>query len=339
MNSESESIMNLLHDQKILTQINYYLSQRGISTTNPSLKVDINADFDQQILELDGEDLKKLFGSFGAIETITMSPVHKNSAMVTFKDIVSAYFAQQFLDQHPVPTYQARLSVKWNISDDISLSSKSSSASNNKKRNNANGKYTCRFEIQIENDKEFQVARRLIGPKGCHMKKILDACSKGCSGPIQEVIKLRLRGRGSGFKEGPDQQESDEALHLCISSPFMDKYEIACKLCRELIGGVYEEYRTFCQKTGKPVVSLEVKLIESLNNSTVRDSKVNHERPTQGDENMRFQYYQRMPRSSYYYPPSGYYKFDPRSQQYPYYMKSNIENKDNMNYYDPNTKH
>lgn len=28
-----------------------------------------------------------------------------------------------------------------------------------------NGKYTCRFEIQIENDKEFQVARRLIGSK------------------------------------------------------------------------------------------------------------------------------------------------------------------------------
>lgn len=30
---------------------------------------------------------------------------------------------------------------------------------------NMNGKYTCRFEIQIENDKEFQVARRLIGAK------------------------------------------------------------------------------------------------------------------------------------------------------------------------------
>jgi hypothetical protein len=28
-----------------------------------------------------------------------------------------------------------------------------------------NGKYTCKFEIQIENDNEFQVARRLIGAK------------------------------------------------------------------------------------------------------------------------------------------------------------------------------
>jgi len=29
----------------------------------------------------------------------------------------------------------------------------------------SNGKYTCRFDIQIENDKEFQVARKLIGSK------------------------------------------------------------------------------------------------------------------------------------------------------------------------------
>jgi len=39
-------------------------------------------------------------------------------------------------------------------------------------------KYTCRFDIQIPNDKEFQVARRLIGAKGCNMKKIIENCSK-----------------------------------------------------------------------------------------------------------------------------------------------------------------
>ncbi len=32
-------------------------------------------------------------------------------------------------------------------------------------KNIFNGKYTCKFEIQIENDNEFQVARRLIGAK------------------------------------------------------------------------------------------------------------------------------------------------------------------------------
>ena len=69
-------------------------------------------------------------------------------------------------------------------------------------------KFTCRYDIQIENDKEFQVARRLIGSKGINMKRIVDQCYKGCSTPIQDVVKLRLRGRGSGFKEGPCQQDS-----------------------------------------------------------------------------------------------------------------------------------
>ena len=34
-----------------------------------------------------------------------------------------------------------------------------------KNQQQQNGKFTCRFEMQIENDKEFQVARRLIGAK------------------------------------------------------------------------------------------------------------------------------------------------------------------------------
>jgi len=67
-----------------------------------------------------------------------------------------------------------------------------------------NIKYTCRFDIQIENDKEFQVARRLIGAKGCNMKRIIELCCKGTNyDQFQEIVKLRLRGKGSGFKEGP----------------------------------------------------------------------------------------------------------------------------------------
>lgn len=39
-------------------------------------------------------------------------------------------------------------------------------------------KYTCRYDIQIPNEREFQVARRLIGAKGCNMKRIISHCSK-----------------------------------------------------------------------------------------------------------------------------------------------------------------
>ena len=65
-------------------------------------------------------------------------------------------------------------------------------------------KYTCRYEIQIDNEKEFQVARRVIGSKGANMKRIIEECSEGFDKSVNpyEIVKLRLRGKGSGFKEG-----------------------------------------------------------------------------------------------------------------------------------------
>lgn len=51
------------------------------------------------------------------------------------------------------------------------------------------------------------------------MKSILDKCRAKYSDNWQsDHLKLRLRGSGSGFKEGPEQQESNEPLHLCVSA-------------------------------------------------------------------------------------------------------------------------
>ncbi len=63
-----------------------------------------------------------------------------------------------------------------------------------------------------------------------------------------DVVKLRLRGKGSGFKEGPRQEESKEPLHLCISSKFYDKYKLACDMAQELMLNVYEEYKKYAEK-------------------------------------------------------------------------------------------
>lgn len=68
----------------------------------------------------------------------------------------------------------------------------------------SNGKFTSKFWIQIENDTDFQVAQRLVGAKGCNIKRIIDFCSKGTHGIyLNDSVKLRLRGKGSGYKEGP----------------------------------------------------------------------------------------------------------------------------------------
>jgi len=140
---------------------------------------------------------------------------------------------------------------------------------------NVNGKYTCRFEMQIENDKDFQVARRLIGAKGCNMKKIVEMCGKNQDGSItQDVVKLRLRGKGSGYKEGPFNRESDEALHLCISSKFPDRYKYACNLVQELVYSVYEEYKKYCTKTNKvPVSCLAIRKEEGISSNSRKKSE------------------------------------------------------------------
>jgi hypothetical protein len=162
-------------------------------------------------------------------------------------------------------------------------------AINNNNNNNGNGqgnlgdngqfsamggamnKLTCRYEIQIENDKEFQVARKIIGAKGSNMKRIIECCNAQMKnggdprGGQGELVKLRLRGRGSGFKEGPDRQESQDPLHLCISAKSKDVYELACQLVEELITTIYDEYRKFCQSRGRPLkVAPGIKKIETF---------------------------------------------------------------------------
>lgn len=114
-------------------------------------------------------------------------------------------------------------------------------------------KYTCRFIIGIENDKEFQVARRVIGAKGTNMKRIVK----------QTEAKLRLRGLGSGYFEGAGQKESAEPLQLCISCTNGDEYKSAVRQVEELLRRVYEEYRQFCTENGKPAPDLQINFSEN----------------------------------------------------------------------------
>ena len=290
-NADPQTFLKILKDSRTLTKVNHILTQKGIPTSCSSLRLEANPVSDQQIVELDAEDIQKLFSNFGAIDNVIAS---KSSAIITFKDVVSAYFAQQTLHLHVIPAYQVQLSVKWYIAEESCIgilntnphigaflssaqmseaevtTSQEQSVSSVSTRGNNNtlltSKFTCRFEIQIENDKEFQVARRLIGTKGRNMKKILDMCClKGSHIPVQDIIKLRLRGRGSGFKEGPNQEESDEPLHLCVSSPYQDKYVLGCNLVKELINGVYAEYKIFSKRNGKKKIpDLQIKMIENV---------------------------------------------------------------------------
>ena len=123
------------------------------------------------------------------------------------------------------------------------------------------GKFTCKYEILIENDSEFQIARRLIGSKGCNMKKIINQCKSSGDG---EGVKLRLRGKGSGYKEGPENKESDEPLHLCISSKNAEDLQKACLLVDDLLKKIFEDYKEFCEI--KNIVPIHTEIATRIEN-------------------------------------------------------------------------
>lgn len=114
------------------------------------------------------------------------------------------------------------------------------------------GKYLCRVKVGIEEDVAFQVCRRIIGPGGENMKRIIETVGNG-------AVKIRLRGRGSKYLEGPEHKESNDDLMLCVSATNRRSFEKASGLVEALIGAVQQDYVAFCQARRWPVPTLTVK--------------------------------------------------------------------------------
>ena len=114
------------------------------------------------------------------------------------------------------------------------------------KQNKGQSKFTCKYNILIENQKNFHIAKKIIGSKGCNMKNIISAALKDCEytqdHKTNNLIKLRLRGKGSGFKEGPENKESNETLQLCISCKSFDLYKMTCKHVDSLFEKILKSY-------------------------------------------------------------------------------------------------
>ena len=145
-------------------------------------------------------------------------------------------------------------------------------------------KFTWRFDIQIQNESEFRVARRIIGFKGGNMKRIIDMWKfRDASG--MHGVKLRLRGKGSGFKEGPNNTESDDDLHLCVSSKFLEvsnvdfhsifpmhresimiayeTFKFACRSIETLLSKIYDDYQKFMKEKHNQNISIIIKKYEN----------------------------------------------------------------------------
>lgn len=185
------------------------------------------------------DDLRKVFQRYGKLTGVeTLSPRYPYGR-VWFRNHGDGKTAMADLDNKVLNGIHGRLRVSWDPQA-LQKMNESSSPSAQGTLPSSVRKFTCRFDIGIENDKEFQVARRIIGQKGSNMKRIVETSG----------AKLRLRGKGSGYLEGPLKQESPEPLHLCVSCTTQKGYNDAVKAVTEIIEGVYVEYTRFRRSRG-----------------------------------------------------------------------------------------
>ena len=102
-------------------------------------------------------------------------------------------------------------------------------------------KFICNYEVQIPNDDDFKITKILIGNKGDLFTQILKCAGAG------ESDKIRLRGKGSGFKEGVNCQESDDGLQLCISSKNHGIFGFLCRAVDSILIQIYSRYKNFIE--------------------------------------------------------------------------------------------
>ena len=100
-------------------------------------------------------------------------------------------------------------------------------------------KYVSRYIVQIENEKNFPVTKMIIGNSGKLLRNIL---VKNCINNGDHTTKIRLRGKGSGYKEGPKNEESNDPMELCISSLNLMSYIKCSNEIENLLKNVYYQY-------------------------------------------------------------------------------------------------
>lgn len=158
--------------------------------------------------------------------------------------------ANELQDHYQLPRYQKQQHYRTKTKD--ASHHQASSHSPQISTYVAGAKLQSQFLIGIEEEPTFRVCRKLLGPQGQFMKEIA----------VRTGSKLRLRGRGSKFLEGPEQEESTDPLMLCISSPTLPSYAETKKLVSNLLESVYDQFRAFSKAEGSAEPNLSIKMHE-----------------------------------------------------------------------------
>jgi len=94
-------------------------------------------------------------------------------------------------------------------------------------------KLQCTYYINIHDDVQFKVAKRILGPKGWHLKRI-----------SQALRGTRLRLRGDGSNPNP-KSGSSGPLHLRLTAGTESSLHDGKKMIEGVLAPIYREYSEF----------------------------------------------------------------------------------------------
>lgn len=233
------------------------------------------------IVELEGlpydyafneSDLFELFSRYGQVKTVEfLDPsIVPDVALIEFKNRDSADAAVHHLHNYSLAFdgYQIVLLVNYYDEDiDKHLQSKLKVAAalalhqhgpealktGSKHQPSGPAGWQCRYVIFGDSmERDFPIVGRIIGPQGAHMKSIHEKTG----------AKLRLRGRRSNFREGPENKELDEPMHICVSSSDEVSFRRACEMVETLMAGVYADYTKFCADHNYRILNIQMICVE-----------------------------------------------------------------------------
>ncbi|KAK4512009.1 uncharacterized protein ATC70_013251 [Mucor velutinosus] len=91
--------------------------------------------------------------------------------------------------------------------------------------------YEKRLPVEVTGTPHFNLRAKIVGPNGAFVKHIQQ--ETGC--------RVQLKGKGSGFYESSTGVESEEPLHIHVSSAREDSLEAGVKLTQDLLDTVKAE--------------------------------------------------------------------------------------------------
>ena len=143
-------------------------------------------------------------------------------------------------------------------------------------------KYVSRYIVQIENEKNFPVTKMIIGNNGMYLRNIL---LSNCIKYGDHSTKIRLRGRGSGYKEGPNKEESKDPMELCISSLNLTSFQRCSAEIEILLQQIYLKYYNYQCKN-----LLDKKRDSCNNNDNNNNNGINNNCPIVMKEILKYHY-------------------------------------------------